>query len=193
MAQRKKELSRSAGGNAVIFTVIMLYGAFMMLPFIYAVSNSLKPLDELWMFPPRFFVRNPTGKNFSDLFNLMSDSWVPFSRYLFNTVFMSAAGTGGNLLLASLCAYSLSKHQFRARNVIFKIIVLSLMFSTAVTAVPTYLILNTLGLIDTYGALIFPAFGSTLGLYMMKQFIDSSIPDSLLPEWAKKKVVDYGN
>ena len=178
--KRTKELNRSTAGNLTIYLFITLFGAFMILPVIYTVSNSLKPPDELWTFPPQFFVRNPTFKNFSDLFTLMSDSWVPFSRYFFNTVLVSVVGTGGNLILASLCAYSLSKHKFKAKDIIFKIIVLSLMFSTAVTAVPSYLILNTLGLIDTYGALIMPAFGSTLGLYLMKQFIDVGIPDSLL-------------
>ena len=104
---------------------------------IYAISQSLKPLDELWMFPPRFLVRNPTLKNFSDLFSLMSSSWVPVSRYVFNTVLISVVGTSGHLIFSSMCAYALSKHQFKGRKVIFETIVLSLMVSTRLRRFPT--------------------------------------------------------
>ena len=97
-------LNRSVGGDAGIFTFLIIMGAFMFLPMIYVVMQSLKPLDELWMFPPKFYVVHPTLKNFSDLFTLLSDSWVPFSRYIFNTVFITAAGTFGNLLFSSLAA-----------------------------------------------------------------------------------------
>ena len=176
----KKELNRSFGGNLVIAVILVVYGAFMAMPLVYAVSSALKPMDEIWMYPPRFFVINPTVKNFKDLFSLMSDSWVPFGRYLFNTVLIAVLGTGGNLILSSMCAYSLSKHRFRGRDTIFKIVVLSLMFSTAVTAVPIYLIMAYMKLIDTYWALVLPAFGSSLGLYLMKQFMDTNIPDTLL-------------
>ncbi len=147
---------------------------------IYAISQSLKPLDELWMFPPRFLVRNPTLKNFSDLFSLMSSSWVPVSRYVFNTVLISVVGTSGHLIFSSMCAYALSKHQFKGRKVIFETIVLSLMFSTAVTAVPNFLVISKLGMMNTYWALILPAFSSSMGLYLMKQFMEQMIPDSVL-------------
>ena len=113
--------------------MMTLVGLFMALPLVYSICSALKPLDELWMYPPRFFVENPTVKNFSDLFEMMSDSWVPFSRYLFNTLFVAVVGTAGHVIVASLCAYALAKHHFPGQNLIFRIIVLSLMFSTAVT------------------------------------------------------------
>ncbi|MBQ8546077.1 MAG: carbohydrate ABC transporter permease [Clostridia bacterium] len=173
-------LNRSKGGDAGIFIFLAIMGAFMFLPMVYVVMQSLKPLDELWMFPPRFYVVNPTLKNFSDLFTLLSDSWVPFSRYIFNTVFITAAGTFGNLLFSSLAAYAVSKIPFPGRRGVFWIIQRSLMFTSTVTAIANFLTLSTLGLMDNPFALIIPAWGSSMGLYLMKQFMDSSISDSVL-------------
>ena len=107
--KHKVVLSRSAGGDAGITIMLVLLGVFMFLPMLYAVMQALKPLDELWMYPPRFYVMSPTLKNFKDLFTLMNISWVPFSRYIFNTVLVSVAGTAGHLFLASLAAYALAK------------------------------------------------------------------------------------
>ena len=173
-------LNRSVGGDAGIFTFLIIMGAFMFLPMIYVVMQSLKPLDELWMFPPRFYVVNPTFKNFTDLFSLLGDSWVPFSRYIFNTVFITAAGTFGNLVLSSLAAYAISKIPFPGRKGVFWLIQRSLMFTSTVTAIANFITLSTLNLIDNPFALIIPAWGSSMGLYLMKQFMDSSISDSVL-------------
>ena len=106
--KHKVVLNRSAGGDAGITVMLVILGAFMFIPMLYTVMQSLKPLDELWMFPPRFFVTKPTLSNFGDLFSLMSDSWVPFSRYIFNTVFITVVGTFLYVFVASLAAYSLS-------------------------------------------------------------------------------------
>lgn len=152
----------------------------MMLPMVFAIASALKPLEEIWFFPPRFFVRNPTLKNFTDLFRIISDSWVPFSRYIFNTVFITAVGTFGHVILASLCAYALSKHDFPGKNILFQMVVLSLMFSAAVTQIPNFVIIARLGWIDSYKSVIIPAFASTLGLYLMKQFMEQMVPDSVL-------------
>ncbi|MBO5380256.1 MAG: carbohydrate ABC transporter permease [Clostridia bacterium] len=173
-------LNRSVGGDAGIFTFLIIMGAFMFLPMLYVIMQSLKPLDELWMFPPRFYVVHPTFKNFQDLFTLLSDSWVPFSRYIFNTVFITFMGTFGNLLLSSLAAYAISKIPFPGRKGMFWLIQRSLMFTSTVTAIANFITLSTLGLMDNPFALIIPAWGSSMGLYLMKQFMDSSISDSVL-------------
>lgn len=152
----------------------------MLLPMIYTVSSSLKPLDELWVFPPRFLVRNPTTENFKELFRVLSDSVVPFSRYLFNTVLVSVTGTAGHVILASMCAYALAKHKFPGSKLMFKIIVITLMFNGTVTAIPNFMVMTWLRLLDNYASLILPAFGSTLGLYLMKQFMEQMVNDSLL-------------
>lgn len=175
-----KRLNRSLGGDIAINTILSIFGLFMLLPMLYSISSSLKPLDELWVYPPRFFVRNPTMKNYSDLFSILSGSRVPFTRYLFNTVFVSVTGTLGHVILSSMCAFALCKHKFRGQKLIFNVIVLSLMFSTVVTAIPNFIIMSKLKWIDTLLSLIVPAFGSSLGLYLMKQFMEQMIPDSVL-------------
>ncbi len=173
-------LNRSVGGDTGIFIFLAIMGVFMFLPMYYTVIQAFKPLDELWMFPPRFYVSKPTGKNFSDLFSLLSTSWVPFSRYIFNTVFITAFGTFGNLFFSSLAAYALAKIPFPGRKGIFWLMQKSLMFTSTVTAIANFLTLSTLGLMDNPFALIIPAWGSTMGLYLMKQFMDSSISDDVL-------------
>ena len=176
----KVVLNRSAGGDAGITFFLVLMGAFMFLPMLYVIMQSLKPLDELWMFPPRFYVVNPTFENFSDLFALMNTSWVPFSRYIFNTVLITAAGTFGNLILASMAAYALAKLNFPGKNWMFEIIVLSLMFHQTVNQVTHFIILTTMGMVDTYWAIIVPSLATTMGLYLMKQFMESSVSDAVL-------------
>ena len=175
----KSKVNRSHGGNFLAFLLIILLGCFIALPFVYAVSNAFKPLNELWIFPPKMLPQKPTFANFSDLFSLMGNSWVPVSRYLFNTIFITVVGTLGQVILASLCAYPLAKHPFPGAKFIFKLIFYSLMFSGAVTGIPSYLIMMNLGWVDTYWAVIIPAMGSSFGLYLMKQFMEQ-INDSIL-------------
>lgn len=176
----KVVLNRSAGGDAGITFFLVIMGAFMFLPMLYAIMQSLKPLDELFMFPPRFYVIHPTFENYSDLFSLLNDAWVPFSRYIFNTVFITACGTLGNLLLGSMAAYALAKMKFPGGNFFFKMIVMSLMFHSTVNQVTHFILLSAFHWIDTYLAIIVPAMASTLGLYLMKQFMESSVPDTVL-------------
>ncbi len=178
--KHKVVLSRSAGGDVGITVLLTVLGIFMFLPMVYVIAQSLKPLDELWMYPPRFLVQNPTFKNFSDLFTLMNDSWVPFSRYIFNTVFTSVMGTFGHLFIASMCAYALAKIKFPGGNAIFSTIRTSLMFHSTVTAITSFMLMSAFRMVDTYWAIIIPAWGYTLGLYLMKQFMDTNVPDTVL-------------
>ncbi len=173
-------LSRSAGGDAGITVLLTILGIFMFLPMVYVVAQSLKPLDELWMYPPRFLVQNPTFNNFRDLFTLMNDSWVPFSRYIFNTVFTSVMGTFGHLFIASMCAYALAKIKFPGGKAIFSTIRTSLMFHSTVTGITSFMLMSAFRMVDTYWAIIIPAWGYTLGLYLMKQFMDTNVPDTVL-------------
>lgn len=174
-----RKATRSIGGNIANLTVLLVFGVFFALPLVYAISSAFKPMDEIFIFPPRFFVRNPTSTNFQDLLILMQQSWVPFTRYIFNTVFITIVGTIGHVLIASLAAFALAKHKFPGKNLLFSIVILSLMFSAYVTAIPSYLIMSGLGWIDTYLAIIVPNLGYSLGLFLMKQFMEQ-IPDSLL-------------
>ena len=174
-----RRLNRSIAGNSLLFTIMGIFGVLMALPLVMIVNNALKPLDELFQYPPKLFVRNPTLNNFVDLFVAMNSSWVPFSRYLLNTVIITAGGTVGHVILASMAAFPLSKHQFRGRDTLFNMVVLSMMFSWTVTQIPNYMIISWLGINNTYWALILPASAYGMGLYLMKQFMDQ-IPNSLL-------------
>ena len=176
----KVVLNRSVGGDTGITVILSILGLFMFLPMVYVVMQSLKPLDELWMFPPRFYVVNPTLSNYTDLFTLMNISWVPFSRYIFNTVLVSVAGTAGHLILASLAAYAVAKIKFPGRNFVFKTVEMSLMFNSTVSGITSFILMSALGWLDTYWALIVPAWCSSLGFYLMKQFMDTNVNDSVL-------------
>lgn len=176
---KKSKVNRSHTGNFLAFVLVALLGCFIALPFVYAVGNAFKPLNELWIFPPKLFPEKPTFSNFSDLFGLLNNSWVPITRYLYNTVFITVLGTLGQVILASLCAYPLAKHPFPGAKLIFRLIFYSLMFGGAVTGIPSYLIMMKLHWVDTYWAVIIPAMGSTFGLYLMKQFMEQ-VNDSIL-------------
>ena len=178
--KHKVVLARSRGGDAGIIFIMVILGAFMFLPMYYVVIQSLKPLDELWMFPPRFYVVSPTGTNFKDLFTLMSGSMVPFSRYIFNTVFTSVSGTPGNLFFSSLAAYAMAKIKFPGGKGMFKLVRTSLMFHQTVTAVTCFILMSAFKIIDTYWAIIIPAWGTSLGLYLMKQFMETNVTDAVL-------------
>ena len=170
-----KQLNRSMAGNTILFVIMGICGVFMALPLVMILNNALKPLDELFRYPPQIFVRNPSLDNFSDLYVLMSSSWVPFTRYVLNTLIITGLGTVGHVLFASLAAYPLAKHDFPGKKFLFSMVVLSLMFSYNVTAIPNYMIISWLGINNTYLAVILPAFAYGLGLYLMKQFMEQLV------------------
>ena len=179
-SRRKMGVSRSYGVDMGIYLFLLFMGVFMLFPMYFAVINAFKPLNELWIFPPRLYVGNPTLLNFRQLFQIMDTSWVPFSRYIFNTVFITVVGTAGHVFISSLCAYALSKHVFPGQKFVFFIIVHSLMFSGAVTNIPNFVIMSSIGWVDSHAAVIVPAFASALGMYLMKQFMEQMVPDGLL-------------
>ena len=170
---------RSLSGDAVNAVVLIAFGAFMILPMVYVVSNAFKPLDELFMYPPRFFVRNPTWDNFASLNTIFSDSYVPFGRYVYNTLFITVVATVGQVFISSMAGYVLEKKRFPGDKLLFGMIVTSLMFTATVTEIPNYLIMSRLKWIDTHWSIVVPAVGSTMGVFLMKQFMET-IPDTVL-------------
>lgn len=174
-----RNVNRSVGGNIAMALFLTVVSVFMIFPMAYMVCSAFKSMSELFLFPPRFFVRNPTLQNFVDLSNLISNSWVPFSRYIFNTVFITLAGTAGQIVIGAFASYALANNKFAGSKFIFGIIVLSLMFPAAVTQVPNYIIMAKLKWIDTYLSVIVPAFCGSIGLYLLKQFMEG-VPDALL-------------
>ena len=176
---KRRKPNRSVWGDIFLYLYLLFVAGVMVFPIVYAVSSALKPLDELFMFPPKIFPQNPTLDNFSDLFVTMGKSWVTFSRYLFNTVFITAVGTAGHLIIASMAAFVLAKYDFPGGKTFFRLVTVAMMFSGYVTAIPNYLIINAFGWIDSYWAIIIPAFASPMGLFLMKQFMEG-LPTSLI-------------
>lgn len=176
---RRRKPNRSIAGDIFLYLFLLLVAVVMVLPLVYAVSSALKPLDELFMFPPKLFPQNPTTDNFSDLFVTMGKSWVTFPRYVFNTVFITFVGTFGHLIIASMAAFVLAKYEFPGGKTFFKLVTVAIMFSGYVTSIPSYVIINKLNLIDTHWAIIIPAFGAPIGLFLMKQFMEG-IPMALI-------------
>lgn len=176
---KKRQPNRSRVGDFFIYIFLLLMGVAMIFPLVYAVNSALKPLDELFMFPPKVFAQNPTLDNFSDLFVTMSKSWVTFSRYIFNTVLVTVVGTVGHLIIASMGAFVIAKYEFPGGKTFFNIVVTALMFTGYVTQIPNYLILNGLGWIDTNWSIIIPAFALPMGFFLMKQFMEG-LPMSLI-------------
>jgi len=176
---KRRVANRSIGGDIFLYLFLLAMAVLMAYPLVFAINAALKPLDELFKFPPKTFAQNPTLDNFTDLFVTLGKSWVTFPRYVFNTVFITVAGTAGHLIVASMAAFVLAKYDFPGGRTFFKLVTIALMFNGSVTAIPNYLLINKLGWIDTYWAIIIPAFGSSMGLFLMKQFMEG-LPMSLI-------------
>ncbi|QYR24388.1 carbohydrate ABC transporter permease [Paenibacillus sp. sptzw28] len=163
-----------------LYFFLTALGLLMLAPLVYMISSALKPTAELFLFPPRFFVVNPTLKNFKDLLLATGTSIVPFSRYIFNSVVVSTSIVIGSIIIAAMAAYPLSKHKrLPFKKTIFNLVIFALMFAPQVTQIPQFLVVSKLGLMNTYVALIVPALAAPVSLFLMKQFLDQ-IPDALI-------------
>lgn len=174
-----KKINRSIFTTAMLALLLMGLGIFMVLPLVYAVVSAFKPMEEFFLFPPKFFVMHPTLENFTLMGQLISNMWVSFERYVFNTVIVSLLSTVVYLLIATLAAYPLAKHNFPGCKIIKEVITVALLFTTAVTAIPQYVIMAKLGLINTYGALLFPTLSNTMGVFLCIQYL-STIPAEMI-------------
>ncbi len=175
----KLKQTRSLGGNLFVYFILILFGVFFAYPLVYAINNAFKPLNEIFLFPPRLWVQNPTMTNFQDLFVIMGKSTVTFSRYIFNTVFITVVGTFGHIIIASMGAYVISKYKFPGSRAFFSIVITSLMFTGYVTQIPNYLVMSQLGWVDTFMSIIVPAFALPMGFFLLKQFMDT-VPMTLI-------------
>ena len=163
-----------------MFLFLFLFGAFMVLPLAYIVITAFKPLNELFIFPPRFYVVNPTVDNFTTMMRVISSSRVPFSRYLFNSVVIAVGGTILGIVVGALAAYPLAKHKFVGKAVMYNVVVWAMMFRGEVLGIPQYLIIANLGMINTYWSLLLPALAGTMSVFLMRQFMESNIPDAVI-------------
>lgn len=173
-----ERLKKNSSWTAVYIIMIALV-CFTALPLVYLVSTAFKPLSELYVFPPQFFVRNPTLKNFSDLMLALSSSAVPYTRYMYNSILITVITVVLTVIITSLAAYGLVKHSPPGSKTWFNIIVAALMVSPQVTQIPKYLVINELGLVNSYAAIIIPALASAYYFFLVKQFVEQ-LPNELI-------------
>lgn len=151
---------------------------FTGLPILFIFMHAFKPMDELFAFPPKFFVQNPTFDNFKRLFEITSNG-IPITRYLFNSITVTVCVVLGSIFLTTITGYALSKMKFKLKKVIMEINTLALMFVSVAVAIPRYFVINKIGIIDTMLSHILPLLAMPVGLFLVKQFIDQ-IPDALI-------------
>lgn len=161
------------------YIILIPLAIFMILPIVFIFSHSLKPLDELFAFPPKFFPQKPTLENFRNLFNITTENGIPVSRYIFNSVVVTVAVMFFNILISTMAAFALSKMKFRMKNIIFEINTIALMFVSTTVTIPRYLLISELHIVNTYFAHILPLISMPVGVFLIKQFLDQ-VPDSLI-------------
>ncbi|MBQ7919537.1 MAG: carbohydrate ABC transporter permease [Lachnospiraceae bacterium] len=152
---------------------------FMALPIVYIINHAFKPMEELFAFPPNFFVRNPTLDNFTALIKASRTAGIPMSRYVFNSLIITSVTIVLSLLFTTMAAFALSKIRFRAKYVLMDINQAAMMFVATAVLIPRYLVMTFTGTINTYVAHILPLLAVPVALFLVKQFVDQ-VPDSLL-------------
>ena len=175
-----KRYTRSKAGNFFYVLFLVAFGLFSVLPLFYSIVTSFKPLDELLVFPPTFFVKRPTIGNYLVLPDLLSNLQVPLSRYVFNSIFVTVVSTFLYVIVAALAAFTLAKSNIRGKKVFFLVIQFALLFNTYTLSIPQYLIFSWMGIVDTYWVMILPYIASTMGVFLMKQYMEGAIPNALL-------------
>lgn len=160
------------------FLILIPVCIFMGLPIIYIFSTAFKPMDELFEFPPKFFVDNPTWDNFRDLFKV-TGTGLPIVKFLLNSVVVTAGVVIFSVIFGAMAAYVLSKKQFKGKHVLFQINQTALMFVATAVTIPRFLVISNVGIIDTIFAHILPLIAIPVGLFLIKQFVDN-VPDELI-------------
>lgn len=173
-------LSRSKAGTFAIFLFLLVIAVIMSVPLIYTILQSVKPLEEYYIYPPKFFVMNPTSENYTQILSLVDTLGTPFTRYLFNSVFITVVGTVLSLFLALITAYPLAKSNIRGVKLLNGLIVLAMLFHNDTMSMLRYVVISKLGLADTYWAIILPNLASTMGIFLLVQFIQGNVPNSVL-------------
>lgn len=161
------------------YLILIPVAIFMALPIVYIFNHAFKPIDELFAWPPKFLVQNPTFKNFKDLFAMTSTTGIPVSRYLFNSILITLVVVVASIVVGSMAGYALSKLKFKLKAPLLFANNLALMFVGASVVIPKYLVIERLGLIDTFWVYIIPGLAIPVGLFLIKQFIDQ-IPEELI-------------
>lgn len=162
VGQRKSFAYRITRG---VYLVILTFGALLMIvPFLWSLSTSLKPLGEAMAYPPIWWPHPFDWKNFIAIWNI-----VPLGRWFMNSTLVAVSVTIGNLLIDSLAGYALARIPFKGKNVLHLGIVSMLMIPFQSVMLPVYILLRALGLLDNYGGMIVPVLVSAMGVFLMRQ------------------------
>lgn len=157
----------------IIYLILVAVMIMINLPFLWMVITSFKTEKEVFSWPIKFYPTLFSFENYKGAFSLM-----PLTRLLLNTLFVAGSVTVLQLILNSLAAYGLSRFKFKGRDVIFIILIGTLMIPREVIIIPLYIIINSMGLVDTYQSQIFPFASSAFGIFLLRQFF-LGIPDEL--------------
>lgn len=175
----ERQAGKKTGGTVAIFIFLLILGIFMAFPVYLAIVMSVKPVHELFIFPPELTVTDPTLDNFRDMFKAVGNSRVPFSRYVFNSVFITVTVTVAHCTVASMAGFVLAKCRFPGVKVLNEIIVVSLLYTSNVIYIMQYIVMARLGMINTVFALILPYIATPMGLFLMRQSMEQ-IPDEII-------------
>ena len=179
MKASNKQAGKKAGGTVFIFILLFVLGTFMILPIYLTLVMSVKPVEELFVFPPKLYTLNPTLDNFKDMFDTLNEMWVPFSRYVFNSIFVTTAVTVFQCVFSAMAAFVLAKYKFPGSRFLNSVIIIALLYQSNVIYIMQYIVMNKLHLINTYWALILPSVASPICVFLMRQSI-SQLPDSIV-------------
>ncbi|MBP3746185.1 MAG: carbohydrate ABC transporter permease [Ruminococcus sp.] len=179
MKASNRRAGRKIGGTVAIFIFLLILGIFMALPIYLTVVMSIKPVEELFIFPPKLYTLRPTTENYSDMFESLRQNRVPFSRYVFNSISVTLSVTLLQCVFASMAAFVLAKCKFPGSRLINSIIVISLLYQSNVIYIMQYIVMARMHLIDNPLALILPSVASPMGLFLMRQSI-MQVPDAMI-------------
>lgn len=177
--RRRSRLKRLSTFEKVSAIFLVVLSIFMLLPIVYILNHAFKPYQELFVYPPNIFVRHPSIQNFIELLDITKGTAIPITRYMFNSLVVTALGVFLITLVSAMCAYPISKHKFPGHKVLFATILLTLVFVPETVMIPRYLVVSKLGIMNTYLGHVLPLVAVPTGVFLMKQFIDQ-VPDELL-------------
>lgn len=166
-------------GQIKLYLFVIPLALITGLPIVYIIFHAFKPMEELFAFPPKFITTNPTLDNFRQLFKASRSAGIPLSKYVFNSLLITVSVVVSSMILSSAAAYAMSKLKFKGRDTFFNINQLALMFVPVAVMIPRYLVVEFLGLTDTYWSQILPLIPLPVSVFLLKQFVDT-VPDSLI-------------
>ena len=166
-------------GQIKLYLFVVPLALITGLPIVYIIFHAFKPMEELFAFPPKFITTNPTLDNFRQLFKASRAAGIPLSKYVFNSLLITTSVVFSSMILSSAAAYAMSKLKFKGRDFVFNLNQLAIMFVPVAVMIPRYLVVEFLGLTDTYWSQILPLIPLPVSVFLLKQFVDT-VPDSLI-------------